>query len=177
MTNREIDELLARELPGYKSVFAPGPQGAVEIEAFRAPRWSQGTFQGWPHLEWRGPRLYLFSQDPEHPFWFERSNGERIEPEAMSTDAGSIPRVLWTIRGLSPWDYLPAYIIHDWDFRAHHCGQSSRTFEEANTTLAEGIFTLMKTGVAHSDWIRIEMIYRAVSLRFVRDAWEHGSCD
>ena len=92
----------------------------------------------------------------------------------METDAGSIPRVIWSIPGLSPWDYLPAYMIHDWDFKAHHEGLSDRTFEQANLTLAEGIYTLMKTGVANSDWARIQIIYSAVSSPIGRAIWDHG---
>jgi hypothetical protein len=176
MDNRGIDALLVRELPGYESVFAPTPQGAIELRALAAFGWKRGTFRGWPHLEWRGPRLYLFSQDPKLPFSFQRSTGETLTPQAMDTDAGSIPRVVWSLPGLSPWDYLPAYVIHDWDFRAHHCGLSDRSFEEANLTLAEGIFTLMMTGIAKSDWIRIEIIYRAVSSPFGRNVWDNGPC-
>ena len=177
MTNREIDELLQHALPGYSSVFDPLQAGEhLALEAFAAVGWQkQGKFVEWPHLEWHAPRRYLFSQDPQHLFSFQRSTGERITPQAMETDAGSIPRVIWSIPGLSPWDYLPAYMIHDWDFKAHHEGLSDRTFEQANLTLAEGIYTLMKTGVANSDWARIQIIYSAVSSPIGRRIWDHGA--
>jgi hypothetical protein len=92
----------------------------------------------------------------------------------MQTDGGSIPRPAWIIPGLSPWDYLPAYIVHDWDFVAHHKHLSNRTFEEVNLTLAEGIYTLMKTGVVNSDLVRIEIIYRAVSSPIGRRLWDNA---
>lgn len=177
MTNRELDELLQHALPGYSSVFAPPPEAEhFALHALGGFSWqNQGTFIGWPHLEWRAPRRYVFSQEPQQPFCFRRSTGETITPQAMDTDAGSMPRVVWSIPGLSPWDYLPAYMIHDWDFKAHHDGLTQRTFEQVNLTLAEGIYTLMKTGIAESDWVRIEIIYRAVSSPMSRSIWDHGA--
>lgn len=175
LSNGELDALLMRELPGYQSVFASVPAtGAVELQVLQLFDWKKlGKFSGWPRLEWHAPRSYEFDQYPNDEFSFARSTNEVIVPKAMNTDAGSIPRVAWSIPGLSPWDYLPAYLIHDWDFEAHHRGISDRTFEEVNLTLAEGIYTLWKTGVAESDPVRIEIIYRAVSSPFGRHIWDN----
>jgi hypothetical protein len=132
----------------------------------------KGVFGGWPRLEWHGPLDYEFEQYPDDDFYFVRQCKETITPQAMNTDGGSIPRLAWIIPGLSPWDYLPAYIIHDWEFVAHHQHLSKKTFEEVNLTLAEGIYTLWQTGVAHSDLVRIQIIYGAVSSYIGRKLWD-----
>ncbi len=181
MTNAELDELLQRELPGYESVFAVSGGAAEQaVRARAAFRWARlGRFRGWPSLEWRGPRKYFYRPAATDAFAFmprieSVDPPSAIEPGELVTDAGSIPRVAWSIPGLSPWDYLPAYLVHDWDFEAHHRGIGERTFEEINLTLAEGIYTLMRTGVAHSDWVRIEIIYRAVSSDIGRAIWDRS---
>jgi hypothetical protein len=170
LTNEQLDALLVKELPGYRSVFLTSP---LELTTAAFLDWrKEGKYSGWPRLEWHGPLDYQFRQYPDDDFYFIRSTNEKIRPDEMQTDGGSIPRPAWIIPGLSPWDYLPAYIVHDWDFVAHHKHLSNRTFEEVNLTLAEGIYTLMKTGVANSDLVRIEIIYRAVSSPFGTRLWD-----
>ncbi len=81
----------------------------------------EGKFWGATCLEWRNQHEFAFHQNSRHPFYFERANGEKIIPKSIYTDGGSIPRALWAFRGYSPWEYGPAFIIHDWLFIAHHC--------------------------------------------------------
>ena len=51
----------------------------------------------------------------------------------MYTDGGSIPKIAQVFKGLSPWGYAPAYMIHDWVFIAHHCivdGSTEKRFDQ-----------------------------------------------
>ncbi len=132
-----------------------------------------GKFGGDFSLKWIGPRDYVYVPTPGNEFYFERESGEKIVPGAMTTDAGSIPRLVWDLPGLSPWDYLPAYMIHDWDFTAHRQNIGDRTFEQVNLTLAEAIYTLMVDGVVPMNSLNIWMIYEAVSSVFGRYVWDN----
>jgi hypothetical protein len=179
MDNRALDAWLTRQFPGYLSAFkasAAKVGGDLAATAFALADWRrQGRFVGEPRLEWLGLRRYRFFQDPDAPFYFERSTGEQVKPGEMITDGGTIPRAAWSIPGFSPWDFMPAYVIHDWDFQAHWDGKSERSFEQANLTLAEGLYTLMKTGAASCDLLKIEIIYRAVSSPIGRHGWDKAS--
>lgn len=62
------------------------------------------------------------------------SNGIR---EGFLTDGGSIPRFAWPIVGHPFGRYLPAFLIHDYDFSFRAVG-----FDEANETLHETLDTL-----------------------------------
>jgi hypothetical protein len=64
----------------------------------------------------------------------------------MTTTGGSIPRFFHVFDKLSPWEYGPAYMIHDWEFHAHHQKILNKSFKKVNLTLAEAIFTLMTVG-------------------------------
>lgn len=96
----------------------------------------QGELKGKVHIAWDGPQDYVYLPASGNelaytiPDKFALSddgavNGDaglrRIEPELMYTDGGSIPRILWSAEGLSPLDYLPAYVIHDWLYFQHRC--------------------------------------------------------
>lgn len=111
------------------------------VESFK----KAGKFTGAVNITWHGPILYDFIQDPNNPFSFIRENGQVITPENMVTDGGSVPRIFWSVGGLSPWDFLPAYIIHDWLYVQHHAGACKYEFQEVNTIMAEAIYTLMLT--------------------------------
>lgn len=50
----------------------------------------------------------------------DRFPGGVIRPEAMFTSGASVPRFLWSMGGLSPFDYTRAALIHDWLYEAHH---------------------------------------------------------
>jgi hypothetical protein len=133
-----------------------------------------GNFFGSFSLEWCGPNRFRYMPGAV-PFGFRRANGVLIVPEAMETDGGSIPRPLWSLPGLSPWDFGPAYLIHDWEFTARRAGLEGQSFEECSLTLAEGIVTLMKRGyhghTAPFDRIHVHTIYTAVSGSIGRRLW------
>ena len=136
---------------------------------------AQGTFLGKYTLEPRGSLNYLYRTDPSDPFRFTRKNGEVIQPGAMITDAGSVPRVAWLVPDIDPWTYINAYVVHDWQFLTHHCDPATaRSFEDANLTLAEGIYTLMVSGEATSDWRKVEVVFRAVSSFVGRGVWDRA---
>jgi hypothetical protein len=162
MTNREVDQILVDLLPGYKSVFTSTRDSLHLFD------WAKlGQFTGNPCIAWFGPRNYHFEQDVP-VFSFIRSTGETIEPLAMQTDGGSVPRVFWSLPGFGPWDFFPAYIVHAWEFKSHRV-----SFEEANITLAEGIYTLQKNaGASEVDLIQVEIIYRAVSSPIGKHIWD-----
>ena len=48
--------------------------------------------------------------------WVEKT----ITPGTMITTGANVPRNLWYVRGLSPWAFAQAAIIHDWLLEAHH---------------------------------------------------------
>lgn len=133
----------------------------------------QGELHGPAAVTWKAARDYTFRPDPANPFYFVRANGQRIQPAAMSTDGGSIPRVVWSVPNMDPWAYLPAYLLHDWLFTAHHClPDQAGSFEEANVVLAEAVYTMMMTGMVPGDWRKIEIIYQAVSSFVGRRVWD-----
>ena len=119
-----------------------------EVEAGKV-----GAFNGRVHLIWNGPLDYTFDQRVEEPFLFIRSNGDIVLPDSIKTDGGSIPRPLWNLPGMSPWDYMPAYIIHDFLFTKKPC-----TFDEANLILAEMLVAM------NCPKARVVAIYEGVTL-------------
>ena len=84
-----------------------------------------GQFSGKLDVRWIENDRFLFLSRTEEPFVFKRPDGQIIRPGPMYTDGGSIPRLLWGIKGYSPWGYAPAYIVHDWLFEAKHCQYSA----------------------------------------------------
>ncbi|MCG8531026.1 MAG: DUF1353 domain-containing protein [Desulfovibrionales bacterium] len=137
-----------------------------------------GTFSGILTVEWHGPRKFLFrQQDGSSPsFSFTRANGEVIVPGQMKTDAGTIPKFLWTIPGFSPWEFGPAYIIHDWEFRYHTCYRGTKTFAEVNRTLLEGIKTLMESGLCEKNLAAFKIIAYSINSNAVKKHWDELQC-
>jgi len=130
-----------------------------------------GVFKGIPNLRWVGPDRFEFFQDTSNPFQFHRYNGEIINPEQMYTDGGSIPRIVQSMPDLSPWEYGPAYIIHDWEFEAHHRNLNQKTFDAVNRTLAEGIKTLMDACIVQKNYVALYTIWLAVSSPVAKSIW------
>lgn len=100
------------------------------------------------------------------PLRFERTAADAtlrvIQPGPMYTDGGSIPRAAQMFKGFSPWGYGPAYVVHDWLFYAHRCGQDNpgdaslagyrdMTFAESADVMAEAIRTLVDAGKVKKD--------------------------
>ena len=83
-----------------------------------------------------GDGRFVFIPNPNDPLTFTRLDnmgtviGQPIRPEIMYTDGGSIPRLATVFKGLSPWGYAPAYMVHDWLFIAHHCNVDGTPTEE-----------------------------------------------
>lgn len=132
-----------------------------------------GAFVGVPTIEVRGGREYVFRKNPAEPFRFVRPSGETIVPDSMVTDGGSVPRAVWCVPGLNPWDYMPAFLIHDWEFVTHHCNAGwPKSFEDVNVTLGEAIYTMMRSGLVQEDWRAAAIIVRAVSTSVAWRVWD-----
>lgn len=140
-----------------------------------------GEFRGEPTLVWIGPNRFRFEQKALAPFQYIPHGGKPIVPGEMETDGGSIPKGLWAFEGLSPWDYAPAYIIHDWLFVKHYDRDSEYahiTLKEAGLIMASGIKTLMEAPYAGSkDPVPanpdlLYRIYNAVISRWADGLWD-----
>ena len=83
---------------------------------------------------------------------------------------------LWSIPPYSPWGYAPGYIIHDWVFEAHRCGNDDISFEESAVILGDAIKTLMENDCAPKNKFGAYSIYQAVRSPVARAAWDSGSC-
>lgn len=129
--------------------------------------------------------IYRRSKDPKKRLTFKPSFMGEIVPEDMFTDGGSIPRMLWGIRGLSPWGLGPAYVIHDWIFLVHRCQHLDSwarrhpsvpdevkhvTFEQSALILAQVGKNLIEHGLAKN--YLLEDIVWAVRTRYARDLWD-----
>jgi hypothetical protein len=81
--------------------------------------------------------------------FFSNTLGKSIKPGEMTTDKGSIPKILQFDEELMPDYYLPAYIIHDWLFVDHHKNSTAITginFLASSRLLSEAIKTIMELG-------------------------------
>lgn len=115
---------------------------------------------------------YLPHPDPSLRFAFRRVTGELITPGHMFTNGGSIPRQLWWLEGLAPWDYAPAYLVHDWEFDLHYCGQTTKTFEDVRDTMMEALMTLMDNGAGQNRPAIAKMILAGISSPIARGLWD-----
>jgi hypothetical protein len=144
--------------------------------SYQYQRFEEGAFEGTLMLKWIRPNRFIYEPDPDNPLTFTRANGQTITPGRMPTDGGSIPRILWSLPPYSPWGYAPGYIIHDWMFEAHRCGDETFTFEESALVLGDAIKTLMENGCAPKNKFGAYSIFQAVSSPFAKSAWDSGSC-
>ena len=102
---------------------------------------------------------------------------EIIQPGPMTTDGGSIPIAAQIITGRTPWEYGPAYMIHDWEFHRHDVDSGFRkSFKQVNLTLAEAIWTLMNTGYLNykkprKNYRNVHTIYSGVMSPIARAIW------
>lgn len=137
-----------------------------------------GEFHGRLLVEWVGPDTFLFTPDNEDPFYFMRSNGEKIEPGLMYTDGGSVPRPLWAFKNYSPWGYAPAFIIHDWVYKIKRCNLDGPRygFLESATVMAEGLKTLMESAeYGGIDKLVLLSMYNAVTGSSAEESYD-SSC-
>lgn len=84
-------------------------------------------FEGEAKFLWVSPNLFWFEQagDPGQRLRYVTVHPTTkaplvIEPEDMFFDGASVPRWLWEVDSLGPFDYTYAALIHDWIFEAHH---------------------------------------------------------
>lgn len=141
-------------------------------------RTATGTFAGKLTVEWIAPNQFIYRPDKDAPLRFTRADGTVIQPQPMYTDGGSIPRLFWSAPDLGPWDFAPAYIVHDWLFQQHHCRLDDwERFDVdlAAQVLAEGIKTQMQ-GEAKAEPAIAYAVYEAVRTPMARRLWEQGKC-
>lgn len=158
-----------------------------------------GTFSGSLFVMWvgegdqsSGDGRFVFVPDPNDRLTFRRADSRRpgavIQPGLMYTDGGSIPKIAQMFKGLSPWGYAPAYMIHDWLFTAHHCivdGEDDDrfsqvrdvTFQDSAVILGESIRGLVEAGSVRRDDVAGSAITAAVNSPVARNLWETpGAC-
>ncbi|MEI9417453.1 hypothetical protein [Mesorhizobium sp. Cs1321R2N1] len=140
-----------------------------------------------------GDGNFLFVPDPRDPLIFHRADrdapGSAIKPGLMYTDGGSIPKVAQVFKGLSPWGYAPAYMIHDWVFIAHHCivdGNTEKRFDQVRgvgfkdsaAILGEAIKALIATRQVAPNDVAPGAITAAVGSVVAKNLWdEKGACE
>jgi len=99
-----------------------------------------------------------------------------IVPITMYTDGGTIPRIFWSIPGLSPWGLGPAYVIHDYLFLVHRCHVpappevAAINFEQSAQVLAEVGKSLIEAGLVEDN--KLEEIVWAIRTKYARDIWD-----
>lgn len=136
-----------------------------------------GTFKGKLDVEWIAPNQFIYRPHATDPLVFE-IDGRKVQPRAMYTDGGSIPRLFWSVPEFGPWDFAPGYIIHDWLFEQHHCKEgdwAAYSFERSAEILAEAIKTQMVKG-GEPDPTVVWAIYEAVRTPIARGLWDKGTC-
>lgn len=137
-----------------------------------------GTFTGKLTVEWIEPNVFIYRPDAIAPLVYTTSDGRKIQPRLMLTDAGSIPRLFWSTPGLGPWDFAPGYIIHDWLFEQHHCKEADwqlYDFKRSAEILAEAMKTQMVKAGKPEPTV-VWAVYEAVSSDIARNLWDTGQC-
>ena len=127
-------------------------------------------------LRWLVPRVFDFVPKKDAPFSFTRYNGQTITPRRMFSDGGSIPRMARMLVQLDPWEYTPAYFLHDWIFEVHHCNvvvgkPDIYTFDDATEVLMEAIHTMDYMKIAEISDIVFHVIKFAVSSFVAKSFW------
>jgi len=118
-------------------------------------------------------RLLEYTPDPAAPFAFTTSDGRKIAPGRFLTDGGTIPDFATVVSGIDRYAYLPAYLIHDWDYVLHHCDQlpPEVTQEKADRALLEALKTMMTGGLISESRRDFWAIETALS-NFAARYWE-----
>jgi hypothetical protein len=152
-----------------------------------------GTLEGQVVVVWlggtKGPGdgSFVYVPTERKPLTFTRPDPNakvaRIEPLMIYTDGGSIPPIGRVFNGLTPWNYGPAYVVHDWLFRARQCltdnpGDSQYAFVEkisfrdSAQIIGEVIKTLEVTGRVPKRDISGAIVTAAVHSSISRGLWE-----
>ena len=161
-----------------------------------------GRFDGRLFVMWvgegsaySGDGRFVFIPNPDEPLTFTRRDKlgrvivPPIRPEMMYTDGGSIPRLATVFKGLSPWGYAPAYMVHDWLFIANHCNVdgtpteeekrvSDLKFSDSALIMAEAIKALQVSGQVQKNDVAGLAVSSAVSGPISRSLWNReGACE
>jgi hypothetical protein len=157
------------KLKGAESVRRPPQATTRGIDDY--PR---GRFENLPRnrIQWVAVNWFQFIPKASRAVSFVRSSGERIIPKNFFTDGGSIPRAFQWSDELSPFGYLPAYLLHDWEFDLHHCKQSTKSFEQVANTMMEALRTLMDDGTVPRNWFNFWMIETGINSFVARELWD-----
>lgn len=153
-----------------------------------------GKFEGELAVVWlkgtkgSGDGTFVYVPTPNRPLTFIRPDGTKIEPTMIYTDGGSVPSLARAFNGLTPWNYGPAYIVHDWLFRARQCWTAGKerpeyavvadmTFEESARIIAESIKALHDSGRVRQDDVSGAAVTAAVTSPFSYQYWtEKNTC-
>jgi hypothetical protein len=140
-----------------------------------------GIFEGQIRLTWLYENHFLYEphEDPQQRFRFIRANGQVIEPGTMVTNGASIPSLFWGAASLNPWTYAPAYLLHDWLFRARACGfidPDEFTFEDTALIMAEALKTQMVTDPASRNVRTYELVAQSTATPIAWLLYDHLPC-
>jgi hypothetical protein len=153
-----------------------------------------GTFKGEMAVVWlkgtegSGDGTFIYVPTPGKALTFTRPSGAEIAPTMIYTDGGSVPPLARAFRGFTPWNYGPAYIVHDWLFRAKQCWADGHrdeaykvvadmSFEDSAAIIAESIKALHDTGRVRKDDVSAAAVTAAVTSPFSYKYWtETGAC-
>jgi uncharacterized protein DUF1353 len=138
--------------------------------------YGDGILKGRVVVQWASEDKFIYLKT-SNPLSFQPSfMNTPIVPETMYTDGGSIPRIFWSIPGLSPWGLGPAYVIHDWLFEVHRCHRpappevAAITFEQSAQVLAEVGKSLVEAGLVQNN--KLEEIVWAIRTQYARNIWD-----
>ncbi len=171
-----------------------------------------GTFSGGAKFEKLAPNRFWFEQSekPGDEFSFtsylEVKNGKvvprekpfKIVPQAMVFDGSSVPRFLWEVDSLGPFDFTLSALIHDWIYEAHHrwaiykqalaVAEGENPLKEQAPPAVQKFYRAMvakyedystdKMPLEQASWIMAECIYREMlvaeeQLQFLNEAMEN----
>ncbi|MFN3576364.1 MAG: hypothetical protein ACK4TJ_05205 [Tabrizicola sp.] len=157
----------------------------------------KGEFSGEVAVVWLrgtgslGDGTFVYVPTPDRPLTFTRPEGETagktITPPMMYTDGGSVPGLARAFRGFTPWNYGPAYIVHDWLFMARQCLNAGRTdppyqalddltFQDSAEIIAESIKALEESGRVKAGDISAPGVTFAVTSPFSHALWRKAAC-
>ncbi len=156
-----------------------------------------GKFQNEATLVMIAPQTFLFVQpkDAAKRFSFTTHEEEYVQasdrfrvrkrtimPEDMFTTGSSVPRELWTVKGLGPMDFAKSSIIHDWLFEAHHRWQIAAAqkdeagMEKYKDYAASGVLnpttqelTVVDAADIMTEAIKLEMSFNDACVKGLKD--------
>jgi len=143
---RQLEQPINPGQPGATGLFdffvwGDFQTGVIENENNIKLRWVGG--------EAASARLLEYIPHATAPFAFTDSTGHRIVPGRFWTDGGTIPAFATVVSGINRFSYLPAYLIHDWEYVLHHCDQldPARDQKRVDAALLETLKTMMTTNL------------------------------